>query len=179
MTDFSVKEVLNRRLPLYAYLEPLLVGQRVLELGSGAGTAAAYVAAHGAAHVMGVDTDGPLVEKARARHDAPNLTFRLAQGLLDVVPGAAPFDVVIVPEAEEVLRRPEEIPALARLMADGGRLVLVASSADRGVAPPHAEGVGYYELTDALLPQFPAVQMFGVTPFAGFGVVEFDVEAHR
>jgi DNA repair exonuclease SbcCD ATPase subunit len=176
MTDLSAKEILNRRLPLYAYLEPLLVGRRVLELGSGSGAAAAYLAAHGAAHVLGVETDSALVERARARFNAPNVTFRLAQSLLDLVPGAAPFDVVLVPEAEALLRRPEAIPALARLIAGGGRLVLVATSADRGAGAANAAGVGYYELTDALLPQFSAVQMFGVTPFAGFGVVEFDVE---
>jgi SAM-dependent methyltransferase len=173
MSEFTAKEVFNRRLPLYAYLEPLLAGRRVLELGSGTGEGAAYLATHGAAEVTAIDTDGAAVERARARHAAPNVSFRVAGGLLDVVP-AAPFDVVIVPEAEAVLRRPDAVPALARLVAQGGRLVLVATSADRG--PAGAGGLGYYELTDALLPQFPAVQMFGVTPFAGFGVVEFDVD---
>jgi SAM-dependent methyltransferase len=173
MSDFSVKEVLNRRLPLYAYLEPLIAGRRVLELGSGTGEGAAYLASHGAAEVTAIDSDGAAIERARARHGAANVTFRVAGSLLDVVP-TAPFDVVIVPEAEALVRRPESMPALARLVAQGGRLVLVAASADRGQAG--AGGVGYYELTDALLPQFAAVQMFGVTPFAGFGVVEFDVD---
>jgi SAM-dependent methyltransferase len=173
MSEFSAKEVFSRRLPLYAYLEPLLAGRRVVELGSGTGEGAAYLAAHGAAEVIAIDTDGAAVERARARYNAANITFRVAGGLLDVVP-AAPFDVVVVPEAEAVLRRSDAVPALARLVAPGGRLVLVASSADRG--PAGAGGLGYYELTDALLPQFPAVQMFGVTPFAGFGVVEFDVD---
>jgi SAM-dependent methyltransferase len=178
MTEISAKEVLSRRLPLYAYLEPLLAGRRVLELGSGSGAGAAYLAAHGASHVLGIDADAALVERAKAKYDAPrksNLAFR-AQGLLDPVPGAAPFDVVLVPEAETLLRRPEAIPALARIIADGGRLVLVATSADRGQTAPNAGGVGYYEILDALVPQFPSVQMFGITPFAGFGVVEFDVE---
>jgi len=175
MTETSAKEVLGRRLPLYAYLEPLLAGRRVLELGTGTGAAAAHLAAHGAIEVLSVDTNPANVERARVRHDAPNLTFLLATSLLEV--GASrPFDVVLVPEAEALLRRPEAIPALARFLADGGRLVLVATSADRGAATPAPDGVGYYELTDALLPHFPAVQMFGVTPFAGFGVVEFDVE---
>jgi SAM-dependent methyltransferase len=173
MPDFTAKEVLDRRLPLYAYLEPLLAGRRVLELGSGAGEGAAYLATHGAAEVTAIDTDAAAIERARARHGGANITFRGASGLLDVVP-AAPFDVVVVPEAEAIMRRPEAVPSLARLVAPGGRLVLVAASADRGHAG--AGGIGYYELTDALLPQFPAVQMFGVTPFAGFGVVEFDVD---
>jgi SAM-dependent methyltransferase/chromosome segregation ATPase len=175
MTESSAKEVFQRRLPLYAYLEPLLAGRRVLELGSGGGAGAAHLAAHGAIEVLGVDTDAANVDRARARYDAPNLTFRQVASLLDVA-ATRPFDVVLVPDAEALLRRPEAIPALGRHLADGGRLVLVATSADRGTAAPAADGVGYYELTDALLPHFPAVQMFGVTPFAGFGVVEFDVE---
>jgi SAM-dependent methyltransferase len=173
MTEISAKEVFNRRLPLYAYLEPLLAGRRVLELGTGGGAGAAHLAAHGAAEVVGVDTDEALVERAHARHGAINLTFRRVTSLLEIVPGA-PFDVVVVPEAETLLRRPETIPALARLLAAGGRLVLVAASADRGVGSAGGSGVGYYELSDALVPHFPSVQMFGVTPFAAFGVVEFD-----
>jgi SAM-dependent methyltransferase len=176
MTEISAKEVFDRRLPLYAYLEPLLAGRRVLELGTGAGAGAAHLAAHGATAVVGVDTDEALIERAHSRRGAPNLTFRRVASLLELVPGA-PFDVVVVPEAEALLRRPEAIPALARQLAPGGRLVLVATSADRGLASPASGGgVGYYELSDALVPHFASVQMFGVTPFAAFGIVEFDVD---
>jgi SAM-dependent methyltransferase len=176
MTEISAKEVFNRRLSLYAYLEPLLAGRRVLELGTGAGGGAAHLATHGATAVVGVDTDEVLIERAHARRGAPNLTFRTVASLLEMIPGA-PFDVVVVPEAEALLRRPEAIPALARQLAPGGRLVLVATSADRGLSgAAGAGGVGYYELSDALVPHFPSVQMFGVTPFAAFGVVEFDVD---
>jgi SAM-dependent methyltransferase len=171
--DTQAKQVFNRRLPLYVYLEPLLAGRRVLELGAGAGAGAAHLAAHGAAAVLGVETDAALLAQARARHAAPNLSFRAVTSLLDVIP-VGPFDVVVVPEAEALLRRPEAIPSLGRLLAEGGRLILVASSADRGLNA--LGGVGYYELTDALVPHFPAVQMFGITPFAGFGVVEFEVD---
>ena len=172
MTEIGAQEVFNRRLPVYSYLEPLLAGRRVLELGMGTGAGATQLRALGAAEVVGVDTDAGLVEQARARHGAAHLAFHAASSLLDGVAGA-PFDVVIVPESEAVLRRPEAVPALARLLAPGGRLVLVASSADRGVGPAGG-GVGYYELSDALLPHFAALQMFGVTPFAAFGVVEFE-----
>ncbi|HVZ73989.1 MAG TPA: hypothetical protein VHJ20_16530 [Polyangia bacterium] len=183
MTDLSAKEVFGRRLPIYAYLEPLLVGRSVLEVGVGAGVSAAMLAARGAARVVAIDTDVTAIERARVRPEVlsaggasaagGDLTFRHVGSLLDVVPGG-PFDVVIVPDAEALLRRPEAIPALGGLLADGGRLVLIVTSADRRGAG--ASGVGYYELSDALVPHFSAVQMFGVTPFAGFGVVEFDAE---
>ncbi|HVU50710.1 MAG TPA: methyltransferase domain-containing protein, partial [Polyangia bacterium] len=174
MTEISAKEVFDRRLPLYAYLEPLLAGRRVLELGAGTGAGAAHLAASGAAAVVSVDTGDENVARAHAAHRASNLTFRKVGALLEVVPGA-PFDVVVAPEAEELLRRPETIPALARMLAPGGRLVLFASSSDAPRAGG-AGGVGYYELSDALVPHFSSVQMFGVTPFAAFGVVEFDVD---
>jgi SAM-dependent methyltransferase len=177
MSEISAKEVFGRRLPLYAYLEPLMDGRRVLEIGAGLGAGAAYLSGHGAAEVVGVDTDVALVERARARNGAANLTFRAVGSLLEVVPGA-PFDVVVVPDCEALLRRPEAIPSLGRMLAPGGRLVLVAGSADRQAAAGPGRtaegGVGYYELSDALLPHFAAVQMFGVTPFAAFGVVEFE-----
>jgi SAM-dependent methyltransferase len=175
MTEISAKEVFGRRLPVYAYLEPLLVGRTVLEVSAGAGASAAHLASRGAAQVVGIDTDAALIEQARARHGgaAPNVSFRPVASLLDLVPGG-PFDVVLVPDAEALLRRPEAIPALSRQLAPGGRLVLIATSSDRRGSA--AGGVGYYELADALVPHFSAVQMFGVTPFAGFGVVEFDAE---
>ncbi len=181
MTEISAKEVFGRRLPVYAYLEPLLVGRTVLEVGAGLGTGVAHLAARGAATVVGIDTDSALVERARARYEASvaesgaggNVSFHVVSSLLDVVP-QGPFDIVLVPEAESLLRRPEAIPALGRLLAPGGRLVLVTTSADR--RGTGSGGVGYYELADALVPHFSAVQMFGVTPFTGFGVVEFDAE---
>src|SRR5438552_3611475 len=123
MTEISAKEVFGRRLPVYAYLEPLLVGRTVLEVGVGIGTGVAHLAARGAASVVGIDTDPALVERARARAEeagvASNVSFRVVSSLLDLVPDG-PFDVVLVPEAESLLRRPEAIPALGRLLADGG-----------------------------------------------------------
>jgi SAM-dependent methyltransferase len=177
MTEISAKEVFGRRLPVYAYLEPLLVGRSVLEVGAGVGTGVAHLASRGAATVVGIDTDPTLVERARAycveAGAGANVSLRVVSSLLDVVPDG-PFDIVLVPEAESLLRRPEAIPALGRLLAPGGRLILVTTSADR--RGTGSGGVGYYELADALVPHFSAVQMFGVTPFAGFGVVEFDAE---
>ena len=177
MTEISAKEVFGRRLPVYAYLEPLLVGRTVLEVGAAGGASAAHLVTRGAAQVVGIDTDAALINGARARYEesgvSPGVSFRHVASLLDVVP-EGPFDVVLVPDAESLLRRPEAIPALGRQLASGGRLILVVTSADRrGMCSP---GVGYYELSDALVPHFSAVQMFGVTPFAGFGVVEFDAE---
>jgi SAM-dependent methyltransferase len=170
----SAREIFNRRLPLYSYLEPLLVGQQVLEIGCGTGGGAAQLAARGAARVVSVDTDPALVERARSRFRHPNLEFHTVSSLIDLAALGEPFDVVLVADGEGLVRRVDAVISWKGLMADDGRLIVAAASADRLTGHAGAPGIGYYELSDALGPHFPRVQMFGVTPFAAFGIVEFD-----
>jgi hypothetical protein len=154
MPEDSAADALDRRLPLYAYLEPLWVGRRVLEIGpfgpGGAGTE--LLKSLGAARV--VTSEG------------------------DVAGIGERFDVVIVPEADALVRRPGTVASWHKLLADGGRLVVAVGNAER---PGASGGLGYYELHDAIKPHLPGVQMLGVTPFLGVGVVEFEgaVEALR
>jgi chromosome segregation ATPase len=178
MPDPSARDVFDRRLPLYVYVEPLIGGRRVLELGSAGGASADYLAGHGAARVLSLDVDPSSVERARARHRRANLEFRAVPSLAELGALGESFDLVIVPDGESLVRRADSVAAWKQVLADGGRVVMTAASADRraaagGAASP-AGGVGYYEVSDAFLRHFPRVQMFGVTPFAGFGVVEFD-----
>ena len=77
------------------------------------------------------------------------------------------FDVVVVPEAEGVTG--PTVVGWRRLLAERGRLVVAAANPDRG-----GGGVGYYDLHGALAQNFAHVQMLGLTPFLGMGVVEFD-----
>src|SRR5262249_17480752 len=98
--DSSTLDVFNRRLPLYAYLEPLLLGRRVLEVGSGDGSGADYMATRGASLVVAVDADPALVERARARYRRPNLELRLLPSLVDLEALGERFDVVLVTQAE-------------------------------------------------------------------------------
>src|ERR1022692_623583 len=87
MPEDSAAAAFNRRLPLYAYLEPLWVGRRVLEIGQfgRTGGGAEYLTSLGAARV--VTSDG----------DLGGITER--------------FDVVVVPEADALLRRPGTVAA--------------------------------------------------------------------
>src|SRR5262245_33576139 len=151
MPEDRTDDLIGRRLALYAYLEPLLSGKRVLEIrsgrgaASGAGSAAAdsaqYLRSLGA-RVVSVDRDATVDER---------------------------FDVVIVPEAEELTRRPGAFAALHKLLVDGGRVIIAAANVDRG-----GDGVGYYDLHGAVAAHFGHVQMLGVTPFLGMGIVEFE-----
>jgi hypothetical protein len=134
----------DRRRSLYAYLEPLWQGKRVLEIGPGEGSAE-LLGSLGAARVVVSEGDlGALNER---------------------------FDVVVVPEAEALVRRSGAVAACRRLVAAGGRLVVAALNGER---PGVTGGVGYYDLHGAVAPLLPLIQMLGMTPFAGIGVVEFD-----
>ena len=80
--------------------------------------------------------------------------------------------MVVVPEGEALVRRPGAVAACRRLVAAGGRLVVAAAATPS--APASTGGVGYYDLHGAVAPLLPLVQMLGMTPFLGIGVVEFD-----
>jgi len=147
MPEERTDDLIGRRLALYAYLEPLLSGRRVLEIHSGpgrgavAGESAQYLRSLGA-RVVSVDRDASVDDR---------------------------FDVVVVPEAEELASRPGAFASLRKLLVDGGRVIVAAANTERGSA-----GVGYYDLQGAVAAHFPHVQMLGVTPFVGMGIVEFE-----
>ncbi len=150
MPEDSAPHHLDRRLPLYAYLEPLWAGRRVLEIGKIGDPASSS----GGADIL------------RSLGAARVVT---AEG--DVAEISERFDVVVVPEADAALRRPGAVASWHRLLVDGGRLVIAVVNSER---PGASGGLGYYELHDAIEPHLPRVQMLGVTPFLGVGLVEFD-----
>ncbi len=144
MGDVITAEARDRRRSLYAYLEPVWAGRRVLEIGPGEGSAD-LLKSLGAARVVVSDGDlSSLIER---------------------------FDVVVVPEGEALVRRPGSVAACRKLVAMGGRLIVAATNAERHGT---TGGVGYYDLHGAVAPLLPLVQMLGMTPFAGIGVVEFE-----
>src|SRR5215510_3363948 len=151
MPEDRTYDLVGRRLALYAYLEPLLSGRRVLEIrpgrGGDAGESAAFLRSLGA-RVVSIDGDTSRIDDR--------------------------FEVVIVPEGEEIARRAGAVAALRKLLADGGRVIVGAANVDRVGATGSGDGIGYYDLHGALASQFSHVQMLGVTPFIGMGVVEFE-----
>lgn len=150
-------DVFDRRVPLYTYLRPLLTGRRVLELGNVGGPATELLGKLGAT----------LVASAPAAAMGSPATWRAA------VDERARYDVVLLPEGEWLVRGKAgfDVAALARLLTPGGFVVCAVDSSDRRDA---RGGVGYYELNDVLAAQFPAVRMFGQTPFAAMGIAEFE-----
>ncbi len=176
MAERNATDFLNLRLPLYAYAAPLWQGRSVLEIGCGDGGSADYLGGAGAEQVVAVDVDPVRVERARSRHARPRVEFRAIGDLWQVVTFGERFDIVLVPDGQALLATPELITGLRGLLNPGGHLVVAVPAADRKNRPSK-DGVGYYDLSDALMAHFPAVRMLGQTPFLGFGLVEFDATA--
>ena len=154
MPEDRTDDLVGRRLALYAYLEPLLSGRRVLEIlaGSGRGTggpageSAQYLRSLGA-RVVSVDQNATVDDR---------------------------FDVVLIPEGEDLARRQGAFGALRKLLNEGGRVIVAAANNERAGASSPGDGVGYYDLHGSVATYFSHVQMLGVTPFLGMGIVEFE-----
>ena len=157
------------RLAVYSYLRPLIEGRRVLELGSGSGEGAAHLLALGARTVFGTDDDGAALDAARRKLARAGLTFVPRTAVRE----GGPFEVVVVPDAAAVLRGTDRLSltTLREILGPQGRLVCLVENGDLGDG---GEGLAYYDVVDALTPLFPRVRMFGQTPFAAFGIAEFD-----
>lgn len=173
MADREPPDTLNVRLPLYAYTSALWRGRRVLEIGCGGGSSAAYLAVHGAADVVSLDVDAERIDRARAQHARPGIHYLLLDDLQQIGALSHRFDVVLIPDAEAILAAPGLLSRIKGLLRDDGFLVVAVAASERQSAFFHG-GVGFYDLSDALTRDFRAVRMLGQTPFLGFGLIEFD-----
>ncbi|MGZ3440857.1 MAG: hypothetical protein ACXVDD_15140, partial [Polyangia bacterium] len=132
-----------RRLTTYLYVQDLLAGAHVLEVGSESG--------------------GEMLRGRGARS-----VGRAQAGDLESLP-AAEFDVAFALDVEPERLR-ETATALKRVVKPEGTVVLAVPSRDR---PGARAGASYYELVDLFEPMFPSVKMIGQAPFAGSTLVEY------
>ena len=162
-------------LPRYAFLEPLLAGRRVLELGavaSTSGSSAALLRARGARWGIAVDADPVAVDAARREHAAdPELRF-FAGRLEDLA--EEPFDLVLVADAAPLVRAPSSLDHLARRVTPDGHAVLAlrnpagASLAQLATEEPRDAPPTWGELAAALQSRFASVEAATQTALVGY-----------
>src|SRR5262245_8213470 len=100
MSEDRTDDQLGRRLALYTYLEPLLSGRKVLEIRATGGRPPVEVSSDSASYLRSLGARVVSVEGDAARIDDK-------------------FEVVIVPDGEELARRAGAVAALRRLLMDG------------------------------------------------------------
>jgi len=102
-----------------------LPGQRILDVGCGAGLASEWLARKGAI-VTGLDAAGAALEAARAHAAATGVVVDYADGTPETFEGGG-FDAVLALEVIEHVppaERPRFCAALARLARPGGHVIL-------------------------------------------------------
>jgi SAM-dependent methyltransferase len=104
-----------------------LGAKRVLELGSGTGETASYLAANSSAEIVAVDISPSFIAEARARHAAPNLQFELFDLLGDIPLAFGQFDMVCGNGILHhlVVRLPQVLQSLKSLTRPGGGLAFI------------------------------------------------------
>ncbi|WP_445492886.1 class I SAM-dependent methyltransferase [Rhodopseudomonas sp. RCAM05734] len=104
-----------------------LGAKRVLEIGSGTGETAAYLAANSSAEIVAVDISPAFITEARARHAAPNLRFELFDLLGETPPPFGEFDMVCGNGILHhlVMRLPQVLSSLKSLTRPGGGLAFI------------------------------------------------------
>jgi SAM-dependent methyltransferase len=162
-------------LPRYAFLEALLPGRRVLEIGAVASTggrSAAFLRSRGARRVLAFDESADAVAAAR-REYASDPELRFASGAVDDLPDER-FDLVLVADATPLVRVPSRLDRAARSAAEDGWLVLglrnpAGASLSALVADEPAEAPPTFgELRAALQARFPSVEAVTQSAFVGY-----------
>jgi len=164
MTTPAFTVELGSLLPRHLFLEPLLAGARVLELGALSlvgGRSATALHDRGAASVVTVDPDADAVEEARRSFGGPGLKFTSAP--VEAL-GAAAFDLVVAHDASWL----ESVDDLRRVLAPGGRLAMAIEG-----------DAAYRDVAAALSSCFASVEVATIRPVAGWAVAPAQVRGAR
>ncbi len=177
MAQFFARNGAGELLARYSFIEHLLEGRRVLEIGAAAatqGASALLLAERGAAAVLSIEDDEDALAGARAAGHHPFVRFE-ATAIEALKPGA--FDLILLADGAPVAEDPARLLALRRLLADGGHLVTALSAPDgrsladlSGEAPPLL-APAYEAFVTALTEHFPSVEVATQSATVGYAVV--------
>jgi SAM-dependent methyltransferase len=164
MASFYARNGAGDLLARYSFIEPLLGGKRVLEVGAARATgggSALFLAERGAAAVLSLEPVEDDLAAAREAGHHPFVQFR-AGAPEALRPGT--FDLALVADGAALARSPETIAALRRLLAAGGRLVTAIPAGGAGLAEVAGEAVAadvppYEGFVGALSDHFALVEV--------------------
>jgi len=184
MADFFAPGGAGDALPRLSFLEPILGGRRVLEIGSAGptgGASAAFLAERGAAAVLSLDEAGA-VERAAARVEHPFVQFRTASP--EELPRGA-FDLVVVHDGAALSREPGRLAGLKPLLSSQGVLVTAIPAAGgptlaslAGEPPADPDRAPAYEpFAAALAEVFPVVEVATQSASVAYVIAAFAGDA--
>src|SRR5512137_427650 len=173
MASFFARHGAGEILARCSFIEPLLQGRRVLELGAAEateGAGALLLAERGAAAVVSL-VEGGALERARAAGHHPFVRFDDVP--LESLPAGA-FDLVLLADGAPLADDPARITALRRLLAEQGHLVTAIPAAGgrslaelAGDATPVHTPV-YETFIAALTEHFPWVEVATQSASVGY-----------
>lgn len=161
-------------LPRYLFIQGLIAGGRVLELGavsSTRGRSAHFLRDLGARSVVAWDADAAGVEQAKKAFEDPDLHF-VACAFEELA--GAKFDLVLVGDLADCVRRPRLISQLRGLLSVGGCLLggvrnQGALSLSQLIEPDAKEGPTSLEhVLEVLRRHFSHVRVGTQTPLIGY-----------
>lgn len=136
-------------------------GRRAVVVGCGLGADAEHLAALGY-DTVAFDVSATAVDLARSRHPGTAVRYEVADLLALPSGWAAAFDLVAEVHTVQALPEPvrrQAIPEVARLVAPGGTLVVVAAARDADGPPPDGPP---WPLTPAEVESFAAGRLAAV-----------------
>ncbi len=160
---------MSELLPRHAFLDPLVHGARILEVGAVAkvsGESAVALHDRGAASVVSVDADPEAI--AAAGRDFADAGLRFVAGSFESLAPAS-FDVALIHDAGLL----GELDSIRRVLAPGGHLVVAIEGAgasfDPASRPGDSDGA-YRELVRSLSTRFPSVEVVTQRAVVGYSL---------
>ena len=181
MGSFHARNGPGELLARYSFLEPLLEGRRVLEVGAARvtdGASALFLAERGAVAVLSIEPEEADLEGARRTGRHPFVQF---QAMLPAALRAGTFDLILLADGSPLASTPGEAADLRRLLAPGGRLITAIPAGGAGLSdlagePAEGEPPSYEAFVNALSDHFSLVEVAAQTATIGwvFGLTSED-----